>query len=130
MFIHIDSPGWWTTSLLVADWVIRLGLSVRVIMRGRPVGFTLAWLAVVLSVPLVGAGAYLMFGELRLGRRRADYAARIHGPYRQWLADLHNRAAVDWRSLGEEAQSLSRLCEAAVGIPALPGNEMHLLDNA
>ena len=126
MTIGIDSPAWLATTLLIADWLVRLGLSFRIIMRGRPVGFTLAWLAVVMSVPLVGAGAYLMFGELRLGRRRADWAERIHGPYRQWLADLHNRSHVDWAALGDDCRSLSQLCETAVGIPALPGNELEL----
>ena len=130
MFVGIDSSAWLATTLLIADWLVRLGLSFRIIMRGRPVGFTLAWLAVVMSVPLVGALAYLMFGELRLGRRRADWAARVHGPYRQWLADLHNRSQVDWPALGDDCRSLSQLCESAVGIPALPGNELQLLDNA
>ncbi|HEY4307875.1 MAG TPA: cardiolipin synthase [Pirellulales bacterium] len=130
MLDELDPTGWYTTSLLIADWLIRLGLSVRVIMRGRPVGFTLAWLSVILIFPLGGAVLYLMFGELRLGRRRADWAERIHGPYRQWLADLNGREQVDWRPLGSESQSLSQLCDSAVGIPALPGNEMRLLDNA
>ena len=35
------------------------------IMRDRPVGFTLAWLTVILIFPLGGAMLYLMFGELR-----------------------------------------------------------------
>jgi cardiolipin synthase len=84
----------------------------------------------VLIFPLVGAGAYLMFGELRLGRRRAEWAERIHGPYREWLADLNNRSQVDWRQLGGECRSLAQLCDAAVGIPALPANEMRLVDDA
>ncbi len=100
------SAGVLTTSILIADWVIRLALSAAIIMRGRPVGFTLAWLSVVLSIPLLGAVAYLMFGELRLGRRRAAWAERIHGPYREWLTDLHRRRAVDWGPLGDSSRSL------------------------
>lgn len=124
------TTAWLTTSLFLADWIIRLGLSIRIIMRGRPVGFTLAWLSVVLIFPLFGAVFYLMFGELRLGRRRADWAERIHGPYRKWLADLNQRATVDWSTTGDECRSLGVLCQHAVGIPALPSNEMHLLDDA
>ncbi len=120
----------WSTMFLVADWIIRLGLSVRVIMRDRPVGFTLAWLTVILIFPLGGAVLYLLFGELRLGRRRADWAARIHGPYREWLADLNHRHQVDWRPLGDDCQSLSKLCDKAVGIPALPANDVQLLTDA
>jgi len=130
MFDMFDSPAWVTTSLLVTDWLIRLGLSVRLIMRGRPVGFTLAWLAVVLIFPIFGAAAYLMFGELRLGRRRADSAARIHGIYREWIADLNHRTQVDWQKLGADCHALARLCDQVIGIPALPGNDCRLLDTA
>ena len=130
MLGDLDPTGWLTISLFAVDWLIRLGLSIRIIMRGRPVGFTLAWLTVVLIFPLVGAGAYLLFGELRLGRRRAEWAARIHGPYREWLADLTNRSQVNWQLLGVEPRSLAQLCDSAVGIPALPANEMRLLNDA
>ncbi len=130
MFDALDSTSWLPTSLFLADWIIRLGLSVRVIMRDRPVGFTLAWLTVILIFPLGGAMLYLMFGELRLGRRRADWATRIHGPYREWLADLNHRHQVDWRPLGEDCLSLSKLCDKAVGIPALPANDVQLLTDA
>ena len=99
-------------------------------MRGRPVGFTLAWLTVILIFPLGGAVLYLMFGELRLGRRRAEWAARIHGPYRQWVADLNRRRQVDWEPLGDACQSLSTLCDRAVGIPAMPANDVQLITDA
>ena len=71
-----------------------------------------------------------MFGELRLGRRRAEWAARIHGPYRQWVADLNQRRQVDWESLGDACQSLSTLCDRAVGIPAMPANDVQLITDA
>ena len=45
----IDQQYSWITALvLVIDLVIRGGLSIRVIMRRRPVGVTMAWLSVVL----------------------------------------------------------------------------------
>ena len=117
-------------AILVADLLIRVGLSVRVIMRRRPVGVSLAWLTIILIFPFAGAAIYLLFGELRLGRRRADYAARIHGPYQRWLGDLRGRSHVDWSTVGTECEPQARLSEAAGGIPALPGNELQLLDDA
>ena len=117
-------------AVLVADLLIRVGLSVRVIMRRRPVGVSLAWLTIILIFPFAGAAIYLLFGELRLGRRRADYAARIHDPYQRWLGDLRGRSHVDWSIVGAECEPQARLSEVAGGIPALPGNELHLLDDA
>lgn len=66
MSIHLDS-----TFILIAHWIIIIGLPIRVIKRRPPVGVSIAWLAVIFSVPFVGAGVYLLFGEKRLGRRRA-----------------------------------------------------------
>jgi cardiolipin synthase len=46
---------WVTALVLVVDLAIRGGLSIRVIMRRRPVGVTMAWLTVVLVFPFLGS---------------------------------------------------------------------------
>ncbi|NLY99734.1 MAG: cardiolipin synthase, partial [Pirellulaceae bacterium] len=56
-----------TIALFVADLLIRVGLSARVIMRRRPVGVSLAWLTIILIFPFGGALIYLAIGETRLG---------------------------------------------------------------
>jgi cardiolipin synthase len=118
----------WITEIVYAlDVIIRLGLAVRIIMRRRPVGVSLAWLMVLLF-PLVGALAYLIFGELRLGSRRVDWAKNIHDSYERWLSGLRERSCVDWSQRGAECEPLARLVEATVGIPALQGNHLELLD--
>ncbi len=119
-------------TLLALDYMIRLALAFRVIMRKRPVGTTLAWLGVILLFPFAGAVIYLTFGELRLGRRRADYAARLHEPYQRWLEGLRGRAEVTWAETdgGETAESLSRVAEAVGGIPAQADNAWELISDA
>ena len=119
---------WVTALILVVDLVIRGGLSIRVIMRRRPVGVTMAWLSVVLVFPFLGAILYLLFGELRLGNRRAEWAAKIHGPFIDWIKDQHGHYHVDWSELGDASESLSRLAETAMQIPAVPGNHFQLID--
>jgi cardiolipin synthase len=119
---------WLTAVILVIDLVIRGGLSIRVIMRRRPVGVTMAWLAVVLVFPFLGAILYLLFGELRLGNRRAKWANKIHGPYVEWLKEQHDHYHVNWSGLGVACEPLSRLVEAAVQIPAVPDNNLQLID--
>jgi cardiolipin synthase len=121
---------WFTLAVFVADLLIRVGLSVRVVMRRLPVGVSLAWLSVILVLPFVGAVAYLLFGELRLGRRRMRRIHAVYGAYRQWLTELRTAGAVDWVALGSGCEPLARLAEAVAGVAALPGNRLQLLDDA
>jgi cardiolipin synthase len=123
----MELAGWITLIVLAVDLLIRAGLSVRVIMRRLPVGVSLAWLFIVLMVPLLGAVFYLLLGELRLGHTRAARAEAIHGPYQLWLEELRQRMHVDWDDGSEAARPLSHLVERAVGIPALPGNQLQLI---
>src|SRR5215470_2016632 len=68
---------WTATAIYILDLCIRIGLSIRVIKRRLPVGVALAWLSVILILPLAGAVLYLLFGEYRLGRGRRGRAAEL-----------------------------------------------------
>lgn len=46
-----DNASWFASLVLLADWFIRVGLSLRVVMRRSSVGVTLSWLTIVLLVP-------------------------------------------------------------------------------
>jgi len=46
-----------STIVLLADLTIRVGLSLRVIMRRRPYPITLAWLVVILLIPFAGGSS-------------------------------------------------------------------------
>lgn len=120
-------PGWTITAIFFADLAIRIALSVRVVMRRRPVGVSLAWLFVILVFPFAGAAVYLLIGELRIGRWRSERSGALELPYALWLAELREAFAVDWSGGSETAERLSRLAESAAGIPALPGNELELI---
>jgi cardiolipin synthase len=123
----METATWITIAAFVTDLLIRIGLSVRVIMRRRPVGVSLAWLSIILMVPFAGAVIYLFVGELRLGTRRAEWAAKIHKPYERWLNELRNRWPTDESLVGNTGQPLAQLTERAVAMPALPGNDLTLM---
>lgn len=125
-----ENPSWAALAVVVTDYMIRIGFSVRVIMRRRPVAVSLAWLTIILSSPFAGSVIYLLVGEMKLGKRRAERAARLHAPYERWLDDLRGRGRVDWSGAGAGGEPLARLTEAAGGIPALPGNAWQILDGA
>jgi cardiolipin synthase len=124
----MNFASWTAVALFAADLLIRIGFSVRIIMRRLPVGTSLAWLGVVLVFPFGGAVIYLLLGELRLGKRHAEWAAKIHGPYQRWIEEVRGRNHVDWRLLGAECEPLSRLIGSVVGIPTFPGNRLQLLE--
>jgi cardiolipin synthase len=104
MNLHLIS-----TFVLVAHWLIVAGLSIRVIMRRPPVGVSLAWLTVISSAPFVGAVAYLLFGERRLGRQRAARIAASIGIVQQWQADQRQQYDVAFtKQLGALQQTYLR----------------------
>jgi cardiolipin synthase A/B len=76
-----NAAGFWPITFVVLELLVRLGFIGLVLMRRRPASVTLAWVVVILAVPLLGIILYLLVGEVRLGRRRIqkhrDIVARI-----------------------------------------------------
>lgn len=124
-------PDSWTTALLfVIEELIRLGFSIRVIMRRLPVGVSLAWLAIILIFPFAGAAVYLVLGEYRLGRRRQS---RIKAIQQQWelLMEENFPAEQDGFFPDEpETVGLARLARSLFNAPVSPGNGLELLEDA
>ncbi|RUM40228.1 MAG: cardiolipin synthase, partial [Desulfocapsa sp.] len=115
-------------SLTLADLFIRLGLCVRVIMRQRQYGVTLAWLVVILLLPFFGAFVYLFFGENRIGERRGKRAEGALGHYQHWLTSLRHISPVDWESLTPELAPIHKQANRLVGIPAMDSNSLELIE--
>ncbi len=121
---HLD------TLLMVIHITIIGALSVRVIMKRRPVGVSLAWLVLIFILPLAGALLYLFIGERRLGKHRAARAAALLEPYKKWHRGLPQENFVAGSTLAPPAVPISRLAQAVVGIPALTGNRLQLFNGA
>ncbi len=117
-----------STIFLLADLILRIGLSLRVIMRKRPYPITLAWLVIILSAPIAGAFFYLLIGENRISDRRTARMRISQGHYQHWLQTLRDRAPVDWQDLNPECGPLHQLADCLVGIPALAGNKLELIE--
>ena len=122
--------GWATAAVFLLDLIIRVGLSLRVIMRRLPVGVSLAWLAVILILPFAGALLYLLVGEYRLGRRRTRRAAELAQACQERFPRFSADAPSDWVGLGAGCEALARVAESALGCPPLPGNRLELKENA
>ena len=89
--------GWLSALVVLADLAFRLGLIVFILLRRRkrPTS-TLAWVVVILVVPIIGSVLYLLLGEVRLGRRRLarhhEIAVRIRQRPRRCALEARTRS--------------------------------------
>ncbi|MDR0782085.1 MAG: cardiolipin synthase [Pseudomonadales bacterium] len=114
---------------LAAGWLIVIGLTLRIVMRRPPVGVSLAWLAVIFSVPLLGAFIYLLFGEKRLGRRRGAVAAANQAAYERWLRQQAAFGLATAQLQSVAYVPLARQAAKVLGQGVMPGNSMTLLSD-
>ncbi len=125
----------WSSQLLAvvftfADLFIRLGLCIRVIMRQRQYGVTLAWLVIILLLPFLGAVIYLFFGENRIGETRAKRARESLDHYHHWLSSIRHISPVNWAQLSPAMEPIHNQADTLVGIPAMDGNSLELLEDS
>lgn len=74
----MSGPRMVTVALAVTHVVIQVVLCVRVVLRPhREPAARVAWIAVIVAAPVVGILAYLLFGEVNIGRGRVDRMRRV-----------------------------------------------------
>ncbi len=123
-------PALFTALMVVAHWAIVLGLGLRIILKRRPTGVSLAWLLVVVTVPFVGAVLYLLVGELWLPRRRIGrYTA-----FKEAISDQIEQIDEAWDIKGDQLSTLARSLNAQANNPlkisAIGGNAIELFDTS
>jgi len=112
--------------LLLFHTVIVAGISLRVVMKRRPIGVSLAWLALIYAIPFAGVGFYVLFGEIRLGRKRAERAQAMYRPYAIWIRQLARLFPQHCCEVGSKARPLHDLIQGRLAMPMLSGNRMTL----
>ncbi len=108
-------------------WLLIASVTLRILMKRRAVPSAMAWLLIIYILPLVGIIAYLSFGELHLGKRRAERAKAMWPSTAHWLADLKNCKSIFATGNSEVATPLFQLCERRQGIAGVKGNQLQLL---
>jgi cardiolipin synthase len=63
--------------VILGYWLVIAGVTLRILMKRRAVPSAMAWLLIIYILPLVGIIAYLSFGELHLGKRRAERTRHV-----------------------------------------------------
>jgi len=122
-------PEWIAYLAFILDLIIRIGLSVRILMRGYTVGVTFAWVIIVLAVPYLGALFYLFIGELRLGEHRTRRAREVIEQSRHWCRVLCERYSPETVNIAAAYHSLDSHVRKIIGYPSLPGNRLTLLQD-
>ncbi|GAA3525818.1 cardiolipin synthase [Zobellella aerophila] len=113
--------------LFLAHTSLVIGVTLRVIMKRRPVGVSLAWLALIFAIPILGVATYILFGEVRLGRKRAERAKSMYRPHADWINVLVSRFPGQQFQVNEQVKPIHELVKARLNMPMLNGNEMSLL---
>lgn len=113
--------------LLFGYWLLIAGVTLRVMMKRRAVPSAMAWLLVIYILPLVGIITYLLFGELNLGKRRAERSKALWPSTAKWIEDLKGCQRIFASENSEVARSLFQLCEHRQGMGGLKCNQMQLL---
>jgi cardiolipin synthase A/B len=117
--------------LLVFDWALRIVLTVHIIMRRRPVSVSLAWLSVILFLPVFGLFVYFLIGETRLGSRRAEAYEKLTKGLESEALRLLTQRGFACDHVAEEFDQIAEFGTAVSGLPPLRGNSLSLLrDNS
>lgn len=111
--------------ILLLHLSLQLLLVVRVLLRPyRDPAARIAWIVVVLAMPVIGILAYLLLGEVSIGKRRMARLARIQ---QQLPALPALPAGGSGQALPEHQAALFRVGQSISGFAACQGNQAQLL---
>lgn len=114
---------------VVLYWVLVAGVTLRVVLKRRAVSVSLSWLMIIYIIPIVGVFCYFLFGELNLGRTRAERAHKMFTPFGNWFNQLNDCQAHLPEHMSVHITKIDELCNNRMGIPALSGNSLSLQDS-
>ncbi|MDX1823503.1 MAG: cardiolipin synthase [Thiohalomonadales bacterium] len=122
----------WTEVAAVVGLTLHASIEVAVILRvllrpHRQPASRIAWVVVIAALPLVGILAYLLFGEVSIGRRRLARRRRVITDMLQLATTLPKNGVNLTVPLPERYSELFRLGESISYMPPVGGNVARLL---
>jgi len=120
-----------TTLTLIVGAALHIAVLVRVMLRPhREPASRIAWVAVVLALPLLGVLAYIMFGEVNIGRKRVERRRAVERRMPQAApsapADLANLRA----EIPDRCAHLFQVGRSISGFEPVAGNSARLMDDS
>ena len=117
--------------ILALGLLLEIAVLARVMLRPhREPASRIAWVAVVLALPMVGVVAYIFFGEVNIGRRRVErlraIERRMPQPDPSSPADLANMRA----DIPDRCAHLFNVGRSISGFDPIAGNSARLMDDS
>jgi cardiolipin synthase A/B len=117
-----------TIVILAIHAVIELAVIIRVILRPhREPASRIAWVAVITVLPVLGILAYILFGEVNIGRRRVERMRKVL----ERMPDMATTAVGDEANLRADVppryEHLFRVGHSISGFGPIGGNSARLL---
>ena len=103
--------------------------SLRVIIKRKPIGISLAWLFLIYALPLLGIIGYFILGELHLGKKRQKRSEEMAENFKYWLKNEVQENRLPEHLSSPSVLPMQRFIESYTGVPMMLGNDHHLLDN-
>ncbi len=100
-------------------------------MKRPATGVALAWMLLISATPFVGAAAYLLIGERRIGRRRGQGIKTMRVDIRE-IADAAIRKRltdVDWSRHSPDVQCMDKIGRRLIGFPTVSGSNFELMSD-
>jgi cardiolipin synthase len=122
--------GAWPIIALVGEFLTRLAFVVFILLRRRPhTASTLAWIIVIVVLPLAGIIGYLLVGEVRLGRRRIQRHRDIIERLGRLRTLGRDAAAILQPDVPAPYRPITTLAEAVGDSSAVGGNRFQLISD-
>lgn len=120
-----------STILVVAGVLIEVAVLARVMLRPhRDPESRIAWVAVILSLPLLGVIAYLLFGEVSIGRSRLARLRAVERAIPQPGAPSPEDEANLRVAVPDQVEHLFRVGKSISGFDPVGGNSARLLEDS
>lgn len=114
-----------------AFYIVHLAVAMRAVLRPhREPASRIAWVVVIMAVPVVGIVAYLLLGETSIGRRRTERRRRIDGQLPSPATVCDAVVGVGEPAIPERYLPLFRVATSVNGFRPVGGNSAELMANS
>lgn len=114
--------------LPIVIWALVLAITLRLMVKKQAVSATISWLMVIYLLPVVGILAYLILGEITLGRKHQQATQRLQPKYMEWFQRVSECEHLINKPSNLAYRAIFDLTQKRLNIPCIVGNELHILD--